>query len=485
MKILDLARRTKIVATIGPATESASQISKLVEAGATTFRLNFSHGDHEEHAQRIKTIRKVSDDLGIHIGILQDLQGPKIRLGRFKNGPVNVKNGDKFILTSKNIDCNQDQANVTYDKLAEEVNVGNRILLDDGRVEMKVEEVDIKEQRLICSITVGGVLSNNKGVNFPDVQLSIRALTDKDKKDLAFGLKHGVDWVALSFVRNPSDLIEIKDLIRNHGYDTPVVAKIEKFEAIDQIDAVLKLCDGVMVARGDLGVEMPAEEVPLLQKQLIKKANSLGIPIITATQMLDSMASSPRPTRAEVSDVANAILDGTDAVMLSNETAVGDYPIEAVATMATIAKRIERDYPQKALESHLPSTIPNAISAAVSSIARQINAAAIIPLTKSGATAKNVSKFRPPTPVLAVTNEKSVASTLQLVWGVTPLLIENQTSTSKTFDDAMNMAKKMKILKQGDLVVETAGTLSGVSVSTDLVKVRIVSSEDENESLFI
>jgi len=485
MTILDLARRTKIVATIGPATESASQITKLVEAGATTFRLNFSHGDHDEHAQRIKTIRKVSDELGIHIGVLQDLQGPKIRLGRFKNGPVNVKNGDKFILTSRNIDCDKYQANVTYDKLTDEVSVGNRILLDDGRVEMKVEEVDIKEQRLICSITVGGVLSNNKGVNFPDVQLSIRALTDKDKKDLAFGLKQGVDWVALSFVRNPSDLIEIKDLIRNHGFDTPVVAKIEKFEAIDQIDAVLKLCDGVMVARGDLGVEMPAEEVPLLQKQLIKKANSLGIPIITATQMLDSMASSPRPTRAEVSDVANAILDGTDAVMLSNETAVGDYPIEAVTTMATIAKRIERDYPQRALESHLPSTIPNAISAAVSSIARQINAAAIIPLTKSGATAKNVSKFRPATPVLAVTNEKSVASTLQLVWGVTPLLIENQTSTSKTFDDAMNMAKKMKILKQGDLVVETAGTLSGVSGSTDLVKVGIVHSEEEPKTPFI
>ena len=357
--------------------------------------------------------------------------------------------------------------------------------MDDGRVEMKVEEVDLKGERLICSITVGGVLSNNKGVNFPDVQLSIRALTGKDKEDLAFGLQQGVDWIALSFVRNPSDLIEIKDLIRNHGFDTPVIAKIEKFEAIDQIDAVLKLCDGVMVARGDLGVEMPAEEVPLLQKQLIKKANSLGIPIITATQMLDSMASSPRPTRAEVSDVANAILDGTDAVMLSNETAVGDYPIEAVTTMATIAKRIERDYPQRALESHLPSTIPNAISAAVSSIARQINAAAIIPLTKSGATAKNVSKFRPATPVLAVTNEKSVACTLQLVWGVTPLLIENQTSTTKTFDDAMKMAKKMNILQHGDLVVETAGTLSGVSGSTDLVKVGIVSSEEDSLSSFI
>ncbi len=482
MPIIDLNRRTKIVATIGPATESVHQITELVKAGASTFRLNFSHGDHLEHAERIKTIRKVSKDLGIHIGILQDLQGPKIRLGRFKQGPVKIEKGKKFILTSKTIDCTNQIANVTYENLALEVNKGNRILLDDGRVEMVVEKVDKEKEELHCLITVGGVLSNNKGVNFPDVQLSIRALTEKDRNDLAFGLKEGVDWVALSFVRNPSDLIEIKELIKNHGFNVPVIAKIEKFEAIDQIDSVLKLCDGVMVARGDLGVEMPAEEVPLLQKQLIKKANSLGIPIITATQMLDSMASSPRPTRAEVSDVANAILDGTDAVMLSNETAVGDYPVEAVSTMATIAKRIERDYPQKALESHLPSTVPNAISAAVSSIARQINAAAILPLTKSGATANNVSKFRPATPVLAVTNEQSVARRLQLVWGVTPLLIENQTTTSKTFDDAMNLAKEMNLLKQGDIVVETAGTLSGVSGSTDLVKVGIVGKENIVES---
>ena len=485
MTQIDLKRRTKIVATIGPATESAESISELIKAGATTFRLNFSHGDHKEHQDRIKTIRSVSNQLGVHIGILQDLQGPKIRLGKFKNGPVTIFTGDNYSLTSKPVDCDKTIANVTYDKLADEVKVGNRILLDDGRVEMKVTNVDIAQQTLHCLVTVGGVLSNSKGVNFPDVQLSIRALTAKDKEDLAFGIEQEVDWVALSFVRNPSDIKEIKDLINQQGQNIPVVAKIEKFEAIDQIDSIMPLCDGVMVARGDLGVEMPAEEVPLLQKALIKKANSLGIPIITATQMLDSMASSPRPTRAEVSDVANAILDGTDAVMLSNETAVGDYPIEAVATMATIAKRIERDYPQRALESHLPSTIPNAISAAVSSIARQINAAAIIPLTKSGATAKNVSKFRPATPVLAVTNERSVACTLQLVWGVTPLLIENQTSTSKTFDEAMNMAKRMKILKQGDLVVETAGTLSGVSGSTDLVKVGIVSSEEESKTTFI
>ena len=474
MSNVDLKRRTKIVATIGPATESEEIISELIKAGVTTFRLNFSHGDHDDHAERIKIIRKVSNDLDLNIGILQDLQGPKIRLGRFKDGPIKVKKGDLFTLTSKDVDCNNKIANVTYEKLLEEISLGKRILLDDGRVEMIVENINKPDNLLECRVTVGGVLSNNKGVNFPDVQLSVKALTEKDKKDLQFGLNAGVDWIALSFVRNPSDINEIKDLINEFGYSTPVVAKIEKFEAIDQIDSVLPLCDGVMVARGDLGVEMPPEEVPLLQKDLIKKANSLGIPIITATQMLDSMASSPRPTRAEVSDVANAILDGTDAVMLSNETAVGDYPVEAVRTMATIARRIERDYPQKAIESNLPSTIPNAISAAVSSIARQLDAAAIIPLTKSGATAHNVSKFRPPTPILATTSEKSVARRLQLAWGVTPILIESQERTSKIFSIAMQIAQEMGILKQGDLVVQTAGTLTGISGSTDLIKVGLV-----------
>ena len=474
MSNVDLKRRTKIVATIGPATESEEIISELIKAGVTTFRLNFSHGDHDDHAERIKIIRKVSNDLDLNIGILQDLQGPKIRLGRFKDGPIKVKKGDLFTLTSKEVDCNNKIANVTYEKLLDEISLGKRILLDDGRVEMIVENINKPDNLLECRVTVGGVLSNNKGVNFPDVQLSVKALTEKDKKDLQFGLNAGVDWIALSFVRNPSDINEIKDLINEFGYSTPVVAKIEKFEAIDQIDSVLPLCDGVMVARGDLGVEMPPEEVPLLQKDLIKKANSLGIPIITATQMLDSMASSPRPTRAEVSDVANAILDGTDAVMLSNETAVGDYPVEAVRTMATIARRIERDYPQKAIESHLPSTIPNAISAAVSSIARQLDAAAIIPLTKSGATAHNVSKFRPPTPILATTSEKSVARRLQLAWGVTPILIESQERTSKIFSIAMQIAQEMGILKQGDLVVQTAGTLTGISGSTDLIKVGLV-----------
>ena len=474
MALPDLTRRTKIVATIGPATESPEQLRLLIEAGATTFRLNFSHGDHSEHAARIRTIRQVAEEMRVHIGILQDLQGPKIRLGRFSGGPITVAKGDPFTLTSRDVACTQEIATVTYDKLAEEVVTGSRILLDDGRVEMVVDRVDKSDQTLYCTVTVGGVLSNNKGVNFPDVQLSIRALTDKDRTDLAFGLEQGVDWVALSFVRNPSDMEEIKALIASHGHTTPVVAKIEKFEAIDQIDAILPLCDGVMVARGDLGVEMPAEEVPLLQKELIRKCNGLGIPVITATQMLDSMVSCPRPTRAEVSDVANAILDGTDAVMLSNESAVGDYPVEAVATMSQIARRIERDYPRRENDSQLASTIPNAISHAVSSIARQLEAAAILPLTKSGATARNVSKFRPSTPILAITSEKKVASQLQLVWGVHPLLVDDADSATASFNRAMEMAADEALLREGDLVIQTAGTVADVSGSTDLVKVSIV-----------
>ncbi len=471
-----LMRRTKIVATIGPATESPEVLRQLIRSGATTFRLNFSHGDHSDHADRIATIRQVAHELGVHIGILQDLQGPKIRLGRFQAGPITLAKGDPFSLTSRAVNCDDTIATVTYERLADEVSRGSRILLDDGRVEMVVVEVDGPGQTLKCEVTVGGVLSNNKGVNFPDVQLSIRAMTPKDRRDLAFGLQQGVDWVALSFVRNPSDMLEIRELIRSQGHSTPVVAKIEKFEAIDAIDAILPLCDGVMVARGDLGVEMPAEEVPLLQKELIRKANSLGIPIITATQMLDSMASCPRPTRAEVSDVANAILDGTDAVMLSNETAVGDYPVEAVTTMDQIARRIERDYPQRVLDSHMATTIPNSICQAVSSIARQLNAAAILPLTKTGSTARNVSKFRPSTPILAITSDVTVARQLQLVWGVNPLLIHDETSSSRTFSVAMASAQQQGLLSAGDLVVQTAGTLEGVSGSTDLIKVGIVSA---------
>lgn len=472
-------RRTKIVATIGPATRTPEVMKALIEAGATTLRLNFSHGTHEEHQRNIRLIRQTSFELNQPVGILQDLQGPKIRLGKFENDSIELKKGDPFILTSVPMVGTQEMSSVTYENLAQEVPSGATILLDDGKVEMLVEKVDRAAEQLHCRVVVGGTLSNSKGVNFPGVYLSIKALTDKDRKDLMFGLDQGVDWIALSFVRNPQDVLEIKEIISNAGKRIPVIAKIEKHEAIEQMEAILALCDGVMVARGDLGVELPAEEVPILQKKLIELANRLGIPIITATQMLDSMVSNPRPTRAEISDVANAILDGTDAVMLSNETAVGKYPVEAVATMARIAIRIEREQAQKPTTyaaSNNGRTIPNAISQAVGQISEQLGASAIMSLTKSGATARNVSKFRPKTPILAITPHVDVARQLQLVWGVKPLLMLDLASTSQTFQAALNVAQEKALLYEGDLVVMTAGTLQGISGSTDLIKVEVVTA---------
>ncbi len=475
MLLLSTQRRTKIVATIGPASSSPEVLRAMIEAGATTFRLNFSHGTHEDHQRSIRLIRQTSFELDQPVGILQDLQGPKIRLGRFEQGSIILSKGDPFTLTSKPVTGCQTISSVTYEPLADEVPDGAVILLDDGRVEMKVERVDRSERQLHCRVVVGGPLSNNKGVNFPGVYLSIKALTDKDKKDLMFGLDQGVDWVALSFVRNPQDVLEIKELISNAGKDVPVVVKIEKHEAIEEMEAILSLSDGVMVARGDLGVELPAEDVPILQKRLIATANRLGIPVITATQMLDSMVHSPRPTRAEISDVANAILDGTDAVMLSNETAVGKYPVEAVATMAKIAVRIEQEKIVRNLEDTKRS-IPNAISQAVGQIAEQLDAGAIMTLTKTGATARNVSKFRPQTPILAVTPHVDVARRLQLVWGVKPLLVLDLPSTGQTFQAALTVSQEKGLLQEGDLIVMTAGTLQGVPGSTDLIKVEVVTA---------
>ena len=412
-----ISRRTKIVATIGPATQNKEILRQLILAGATTLRLNFSHNDHDYHQNSIRLIRQTAFELNQPVAILQDLQGPKIRLGQFANGPITVQPGDVFILTSREVECNQTISYVSYEHLADEVPEKARILMDDGKVEMLVEKVDKENKDLHCRVVVGGVLSDRKGVNFPGVYLSVKALTEKDKRDLMFGLDQGVDWVALSFVRNPQDILEIKGLIASAGKNVPVIAKIEKHEAIEDMEEILSLCNGVMVARGDLGVELPPEDVPILQKRLISTANRLGIPVITATQMLDSMASNPRPTRAEVSDVANAILDGTDAVMLSNETAVGKYPVEAVATMATIAERIEREPTIPKVLSEKKQSVTNSISSAVSHIAQELNAAAIMSLTKTGSTARNVSKFRPQIPIVAVTPHVDVARQLQLVWG--------------------------------------------------------------------
>ena len=468
-------RRTKIVATVGPATLTPDTLRQLIKAGATTLRINFSHGTQQDHQKAIRLIRQTAFELDQPVGILQDLQGPKIRLGKFASGKINLKKGDPYILTSRQVECNQEISYVSYEKLAQEIPENATILLDDGKVEMQVEKIDQANQNLHCRVVVGGDLSSNKGVNFPGVFLSVKALTKKDREDLMFGLDQGVDWIALSFVRNPQDILEIKDLISSAGKSIPVIAKIEKHEAIEQMDAILSLCDGVMVARGDLGVELPAEDVPILQKRLIMTANRLGIPIITATQMLDSMVNNPRPTRAEVSDVANAILDGTDAVMLSNETAVGNYPVEAVETMATIACRIELEQQTNNLKfKRSKRSITHAISAAVGQIASQLDAAAIMTLTKTGATARNVSKFRPKTPILAITPHVYVSRRLQLVWGVKPLLVLDLSSTTQTFQAAINVAQEKNWLFAGDLVVMTAGTLQGVAGSTDLIKVELV-----------
>ena len=473
MSSLNNPRRTKIVATVGPATLKPDILRQLIMAGATTLRINFSHGTQQDHQKAIRLIRQTAFELDQPVGILQDLQGPKIRLGKFAAGKINLKKGDRYILTSRQVECNQEIGCISYQKLALEVPENATILLDDGKVEMQVESIDKANQDLHCRVVVGGVLSSNKGVNFPGVCLSVKALTQKDREDLMFGLDQGVDWIALSFVRNPQDILEIKDLIASAGKSIPIIAKIEKHEAIEQMDAILSLCDGAMVARGDLGVELPAEDVPILQKRLIATANRLGIPIITATQMLDSMVNNPRPTRAEVSDVANAILDGTDAVMLSNETAVGNYPVEAVETMATIACRIEQEQGTNKLK-RTKRSITHAISAAVGEIASQLDAAAIMTLTKTGATARNVSKFRPKTPIIAITPHVYVSRRLQLVWGVKPLLVLDLSSATQTFQAAINVAQEKNWLAAGDLVVMTAGTLQGVAGSTDLIKVELV-----------
>ena len=474
MSNIDLKRRTKIVATIGPATQSEEIITNLIKAGVTTFRLNFSHGDHKDHAERIKTIREVSKKLDIDIGILQDLQGPKIRLGRFKDGPVKVKKGDKFTLTSNEVECTNTIANVTYDKLSQEVSEGKRILLDDGKIEMIVEKVDTKANNLECMVTVGGVLSNNKGVNFPDVQLSVKALTEKDKEDLKFGLSEGVDWIALSFVRNPSDINEIKDLINKNGHSTPVVAKIEKFEAIDQIDAVLPLCDGVMVARGDLGVQLDLEKVPFIQKQILNEANAKGKITVTATEMLQSMKESHRPTRAEVTDITNAILEGTDCVMLSAETAIGNHPEVVVSAMSDICKEADSRNDTSVLrfkETSTVDTLTTSLAKAAVQVANEIEAKAIVAFTETGRTPLLISNYRPEAPIFTMTTIDKTYNQMNILWGVQQIKIDRLETTPEMFEIADTWLQNNKKFKKNDKVVIVAGTPPNKEAATNLIRV--------------
>jgi len=468
-------RKTKIVCTIGPASESLEMMKKLIEAGMNVARLNFSHGDFEEHGNRIKNIRQASKELGKTVAILLDTKGPEIRIGKLKEEPIELVENEYLTLTTEEILGDKDRIHVTYKNLPNDVKVGSTILIDDGLIGLTV--VDIQGTEIRCRIVNGGQIKGRKGVNVPGVKISLPGITDKDAADIVFGIEQGIDFIAASFVRKASDVLEIRELLEKHNAShIQIISKIENQEGVDNLDEILEVSDGLMVARGDLGVEIPAEEVPLVQKRMIEKCNLVGKPVITATQMLDSMQRNPRPTRAEASDVANAIFDGTDAIMLSGETAAGKYPVESVRTMARIAERTEAALNYREIFHRLSNaqeiSVTEAISQAVAKSALDLNANAIITATESGYTARMVSKYRPKAPIIAVTPNEDVMRRMALNWGVLPVKGEHVPSTDIMFEMAVDSALKTKVVQPGDLVVITAGVPVGRSGTTNLIKIH-------------
>lgn len=467
-----MLRRTKIVATIGPATSSRKALEDLIDAGLNVARLNFSHGDHQSHRRTFELIRQCAKDKKRTIGILQDLAGPKIRLGEIAQGEVTLEAGQEVVLFSG--ETSQDASlPVNYPYLDQDVSLGERILLADGLVELMVQ--DISQGRLLCKVLVGGVLSSHKGVNLPGSKLRVSSFTEKDRRDLELGLELGVDFVALSFVRHEDDVIKVRHIL-NHVDNPPLlIAKIEKPQAVERLSQILAHVDGVMVARGDLGVEMRLEEVPLIQKKIIALARKEAKPVITATQMLRSMVDSPRPTRAEAADVANAVMDGTDAVMLSEESAVGSYPAQAVAMLDRITACTESGQELRPLtEKDLPELVPAteaAISHAVCLLARDLKAAGIVAGTNSGSSARMVARFRPSVPVLGLTTSPQVQRQLTLSWGVVPVLTPEFSDTEEMFELAGREAQKWGLAGKGDRLVITAGVPMGTPGTTNLIKV--------------
>ncbi|MFC4618256.1 pyruvate kinase [Camelliibacillus cellulosilyticus] len=470
-------RKTKIVCTIGPASESVDTLIKLIDAGMNVARLNFSHGDHEEHGRRIANIREAAKQTGKTIGILLDTKGPEIRTGDMATEKVSLKRGQKLTISMEDVKGTSEKISVSYKGLGRDVHPGSKILLDDGLIELEVVSSDEKE--IVTTVLNSGELKSKKGVNVPGVSINLPGITEKDARDIRFGIEQGIDFIAASFVRRPSDVLEIRELLEQYqSEDIMIIPKIENREGVENIDDILNVSDGLMVARGDLGVEIPAEEVPLVQKYLIKKCNALGKSVITATQMLDSMQRNPRPTRAEASDVANAIFDGTDAIMLSGETAAGDYPVEAVQTMDRIAARTETalDY-RSMFETRIKeaeTTITDAIGQAVANTALTLNVSSIITATVSGHTAKVVAKYRPKANIVAVTSSERALRRLTLVWGVYPQLGQMATSTDEMLDVAVDEAVNSGIVHHGDLVVITAGVPVGEVGTTNLLKVHVV-----------
>lgn len=470
-------RKTKIVGTIGPASESVDLLKQLFNEGLDVARLNFSHGDHNEHGQRIQNIRQAMKETDKNVAILLDTKGPEIRTGVLKKEPVDLVEGETLVITTEQIEGDASKISVTYEGLIHDVHVGSKILIDDGLMEVEVEKVEGKE--VITRILNGGQLKSRKGVNVPGVSINLPGITEKDANDILFGLEQDIDFIAASFVRKASDILEIKRILeKENKADVQIIAKIENQEGVDNIDAILEIADGIMVARGDLGVEVPAEDVPLMQKMMIKKCNELGKPVITATQMLDSMQRNPRPTRAEVGDVANAIFDGTDAVMLSGETAAGKYPLESVRTMAKIAERTEDALQYREWLHHRSNerqeTMTDAISQAVSNAALDLNASAILTPTESGYTAKMVSKYRPKAPIIAVTPSAKVMRKLSLVWGVFPVLAITADSTDEMLEISVDAAVKAGMIKHGDLLVITAGVPVREPGTTNMMKIHVV-----------
>ena len=470
-------RKTKIVCTLGPATDNEDVLRKLMLAGMNVARLNFSHGTHEEQKKRMDMVKKLRAELGLPIAILLDTKGPEIRTRDFEGGKVEVKAGDFFTLTTRDIVGDSTITSITYKDLYKDVQVGTHILIDDGLIELEV--TSISGEDILCTVITGGPISNHKGINVPDVHLNMPYLSEADESDILFGIEQDVDFVAASFVRSAKDVLEIRELLNaNGGQRINIISKIENSEGVNHIDDIIYVSEGIMVARGDMGVEIPCEEVPVIQKMIINKVYMAGKQVITATQMLDSMIKNPRPTRAETTDVANAIYDGTSAVMLSGESAAGKYPVEAVEMMAKIAERAEAaiDYKKNFYhyERAANQNVTDAVCHAACTTAIDLNAAAVIIVTKSGVSARNISKYRPSCNIIAGTTSDKAYRQLNMSWGVTPVHLEEQNEVFTLFDHAVAAGKKQGLLQAGDKVVIGAGVPLGISGNTNMLKVQVV-----------
>ncbi len=476
-------RKTKIVCTMGPATDNDNVLRDMMLSGMNVARFNFSHGDYPTHQRRFEQLCRIREELGLPVASLLDTKGPEIRLGKFADKtPVTLMDGDKFTLTTEERVCDKEIASISFKGLPDDVKQGTAILINDGAVELKVESVSGNEIHTV--VVHGGEISDNKGINVPGVELSMPYLSERDMNDLEFGAKIGFDFIAASFVRTAADVAYLKKFIKSLGWSTPrIIAKIENMDGVKNIDEILEVADGIMVARGDMGVEIPFEQIPAIQKDLIRKGYNAGMQVITATQMLESMITHIRPTRAEITDVANAIYDGTSAIMLSGETAAGKHPVEAVRTMALIAETTENDINYvnrlRARAEDKGKNITNAISHAACTTAHDLGAKAIVTVTKTGGTAKMLSKFRPACPIIGCTPNETVCRQMNLSWGVTPLMMDEKSSTDELFDGAIEAAESHGLLEKGDVTVITAGIPLGVAGNTNMLKVTVVGKESE------